>query len=90
MRWLAPVFLILLILVTGVGLAAGDRTAYAFAIAQALFYGLALVGFFSAAAQDNAMVKVPFFFTQVNVAILAAWVRYLRGDRITMWAPSKR
>jgi cellulose synthase/poly-beta-1,6-N-acetylglucosamine synthase-like glycosyltransferase len=90
MRWLAPVFLILLILVTGVGMAAGDRTAYAFAIAQALFYGLALVGFFSAAAQDNAMVKVPFFFTQVNVAILAAWVRYLRGDRITMWAPSKR
>ena len=90
MRWLAPVFMILLILATGVGMAAGDRTAYAFAIAQALFYGLALVGFFSAAAQDNAMVKVPFFFTQVNVAILAAWVRYLRGDRITMWAPSKR
>lgn len=90
MRWLAPVFLILLILVTGVGMAAGDRTAYAFAIAQTLFYGLALVGFFSAAAQDNAMVKVPYFFTQVNVAILAAWVRYLRGDRITMWAPSKR
>jgi cellulose synthase/poly-beta-1,6-N-acetylglucosamine synthase-like glycosyltransferase len=90
MRWLAPVFLILLILVTGVGMVAGDRTAYAFAIAQALFYGLALVGFVSVAAQDNAMVKVPFFFTQVNVAILTAWVRYLRGDRITMWAPSKR
>jgi hypothetical protein len=90
MRWLAPVFLILLIVATAIGMAAGDRTAYAFAVAQTVFYGLALVGFLSAAAQGNAMVKVPFFFTQVNVAILAAWVRYLRGDRITMWAPSKR
>jgi glycosyltransferase involved in cell wall biosynthesis len=90
MRWLAPVFMILLVPATLAGMAAGNRMAYAAAAFQALFYGLALLGFASTAAQGSALVKVPFFFAQVNAAILAAWVRYLRGDRITMWTPSKR
>jgi cellulose synthase/poly-beta-1,6-N-acetylglucosamine synthase-like glycosyltransferase len=96
MRWLAPVFLILLIPATVAGLASGGPgepgtyAAYAAAGAQILFYGLALIGCFSVAAQESPLVKVPFFFAQVNAAILAAWVKYLRGERITMWAPSKR
>lgn len=90
MRWLAPVFMILLLPATLLGVAGGDRTAYAAAALQAAFYGLALVGYASAGAQGSPLIKVPFFFTQVNVAILAAWFKYLRGERITMWAPSKR
>lgn len=90
MRWLAPVFMILLVPVTLAGMADGSRAAYVAAVLQASFYGLALIGLAFSETQDNPLVKVPFFFAQVNTAILAAWFRYLRGERITMWAPSKR
>ncbi|HKP97271.1 MAG TPA: glycosyltransferase [Fibrobacteria bacterium] len=90
MRWLAPVFMILLLPATLAGMAAGNRAAYVAAALQACFYGLALLGYASTAAQGNPLVKVPYFFAQVNAAILAAWIKYLRGERITMWAPSKR
>jgi cellulose synthase/poly-beta-1,6-N-acetylglucosamine synthase-like glycosyltransferase len=90
MRWLAPVFMILLVPVTLTGMAQRLPAAYVAAALQAAFYSLALMGHASRAAQDNPLVKVPYFFTKVNAAILAAWVKYLRGERITMWAPSKR
>lgn len=90
MRWLAPVFMILLVPVTGLGVALGDPLAQVLAILQTAFWGLAAIGSAIPAARGNALVKVPFFFAQVNAAILAAWVRYLRGDRITLWAPSRR
>ncbi|MDB5103896.1 MAG: glycosyl transferase, family 2 [Fibrobacteres bacterium] len=90
MRWLAPVFMILLVPATLAGMAMGQRAAYAAGAFQALFYGLALLGLVSASAQGSTLVKVPFFFAQANAAILAAWIKYLRGERITMWAPSKR
>jgi cellulose synthase/poly-beta-1,6-N-acetylglucosamine synthase-like glycosyltransferase len=90
MRWLAPVFMILLIPATLAGMADGNRAACAAAVLQACFYALALAGYAVPALRNHPLVKVPFFFAQVNAAILAAWFRYLRGDRITLWAPSKR
>jgi cellulose synthase/poly-beta-1,6-N-acetylglucosamine synthase-like glycosyltransferase len=90
MRWLAPVFMLLLIPATFAGLAAGHPAAQALAALQAAVWGLALVGLAFPASRGNALVKVPFFFAQVNAAILAAWVRFLRGERITLWAPSRR
>lgn len=90
MRWLAPVFMILLIPATAVGVAMGDPLAQALAVFQTAFWGLAAIGFAFPPARDNMLIRVPFFFAQVNAAILAAWVRYLRGERITLWAPSRR
>ena len=90
MRWLAPVFMIILIPATIAGLATGNRGAAVMALLQTLFWGLALLGLAVPAARDNTLVKVPFFFAQANAAILAAWVRFLRGERITLWAPSRR
>jgi cellulose synthase/poly-beta-1,6-N-acetylglucosamine synthase-like glycosyltransferase len=90
MRWLAPVFMILLIPVTALGAALGDPLAQALAVMQTGFWGLAVIGLAFPAARDNLLIKIPFFFAQVNAAILAAWFRYLRGERITLWAPSRR
>ena len=90
MRWLAPVFMILLVPATAVGVSMGDPAANVMAVLQTAFWGMAGLGFAFPSARDNALVKVPFFFAQVNVAILAAWTRYLRGERITSWAPSRR
>jgi cellulose synthase/poly-beta-1,6-N-acetylglucosamine synthase-like glycosyltransferase len=90
MRWLAPVFMILLVPATAFGAAIGDPLAQVLALLQTAFWGLAAIGFAFPAARGNALVKVPYFFAQVNAAILSAWIRYLRGERITLWAPSRR
>lgn len=90
MRWLAPVFMILLVPATAAGVAAGERSAAVMAALQIVFWGLALLGLAFPAVRDNPFVKVPFFFAQANAAILAAWARFLRGERITLWAPSRR
>ena len=90
MRWLAPVFMILLVPATAVGVGMGDPVAKVMAVLQAAFWGLAAAGFAFPRVRSNSLVKVPYFFAQVNAAILAAWIRYLRGERITLWAPSRR
>lgn len=90
MRWLAPVFMLLLIPATALGAAMGDPVARVMAVLQTAFWGLAALGFAFPRTRSHALVKVPFFFAQVNAAILAAWFRYLRGERITLWAPSRR
>lgn len=89
MRWMVPWFLILL-LVASIGLA-GDHWFYALALAgQVAFYLLVLGGAVSSGLRRFAIVKVPYFFVQVNVAIAHAFVSFLFGKRITVWQPSKR
>jgi hypothetical protein len=90
MRWLAPVFMILLVPFTALGVVWGDPLAQVLAVMQTGFWGLATIGLAFPAARGNLLIKIPFFFAQVNTAILAAWFRYLRGERITLWAPSRR
>lgn len=90
MRWLAPVFMILLLTASIAWALEGNPSGIALAAIQALFYLLAILGHRAPATRTNPLVKVPYFFSQVNLAILAAWVRFLRGERIAMWTPSKR
>jgi glycosyltransferase involved in cell wall biosynthesis len=89
MRWLVPWFLLLL-LGTSIGLAAGHWF-YSLALAgQCAFYLLVVGGAASARLRRHSLVKVPYFFVQVNVAIAHALVAFLCGKRITVWQPSKR
>ncbi|HLP41010.1 MAG TPA: glycosyltransferase [Fibrobacteria bacterium] len=90
MRWLAPVFMILLLPVSLAAAMAGSLPGTLVLLFQILFHGLAGLGALSPATRGRAVVKVPYFFTQVNLAILAAWIKYLRGERISLWTPSKR
>jgi len=57
---------------------------------QAIFYGLAALGRLVPGSRAHPLVKVPYFFSQVNLAILAAWLKFLRGERISLWTPSRR
>ena len=89
MRWLVPWFLVLL-LVASLQLA-DDSWFYALALAgQLAFYALVLGGAASARLRGMALVKVPYFFVQVNVAIAHASLAFLAGRRVTVWQPSKR
>lgn len=90
MRWLVPFFMMALLAASAAGAAMGDRAGIAMLAAQAVVYFAVTAGHFFPAVQGNKLLKVFYFFTQVNLAILMAWVRYLSGHRVKMWEPSKR
>lgn len=34
--------------------------------------------------------KIPYYFVMVNISILVAWCKFIKGERKTFWEPSKR
>lgn len=89
MRWGVPWFM-LGFLATSLSLI-GEHWLFDLALlAQALFYGVVLFGFLSSRLRSISLVKIPFFFVQVNIAIAHATLQFLGGKRITVWEPSKR
>jgi cellulose synthase/poly-beta-1,6-N-acetylglucosamine synthase-like glycosyltransferase len=90
LRWLVPFFLVTAFISNGF-LAYTAVFFLAVFVLQLLFYGLVLYGM---ACGKNALlptvVKIPLFFTIVNASIFVAWIKYLRGERLTMWKPSVR
>jgi hypothetical protein len=61
------------------------------------FYRLTFLGqvAFYLAALAGTRLRLPIlrmstFFLVVNLAILTAWYRYGRGERMTTWTPSER
>jgi hypothetical protein len=50
------------------------------------FYMAAVVGL----ATGSRSLRLPAYFVVVNFAILSAWMRYARGERMTTWNPSER
>ena len=89
LRWSVPYFLIAT-LVSNIYLI--DSVFYlVFLLMQAVFYLLALLAYSPASPlHESKLARIPLFFVMVNVAIGAAWIRYLRGDRQELWSPSKR
>lgn len=89
MRWAVPWFQVLLFITSL--LLAGKGGIYLLALlAQVLFYGVALVAHFKPGLRERTVVKIPYFFVQVNLAIARATIDFLRGQRMTVWTPSKR
>jgi cellulose synthase/poly-beta-1,6-N-acetylglucosamine synthase-like glycosyltransferase len=89
MRWAVPWFQVLLLLTSF--LLAGKGGIYALALlGQVLFYGVVIAGHVKPELRDRTLVKIPYFFVQVNLAIARATVDFLRGRRMTVWTPSQR
>ena len=58
---------------------------------QAIFYSLGICSMFKVKfLQESILGKIPQYFLLVNLAILVAWWKYLRGMRQEIWIPSKR
>ena len=89
MRWLVPLFLLGSLLAN---LFLLDQLFYQLVFgAQLVFYGLALLASPASSPLHHSIAgKIPLFFVMVNIAIGAAWFRYLRGDRQELWTPSQR
>jgi hypothetical protein len=89
MRWLVPWFMALLLVVSA--FLAREHAWYAAALAlQLLGYGTALLGALVPAARRIALVKLAYFFAQVNLALARASLEFLSGRRIVQWEPSAR
>ncbi len=89
MRWLVPWFMALLLAASA--LLAREHALYAAAFSiQLLGYGAALVGALVPTARRFVLVKLAYFFVQVNLALARASLEFLRGRRIVQWEPSAR
>ena len=89
LRWAVPWFMALLFLVSIV--LSAQHWFFGVALtAQVGFYALVIAGYFSSELRSHTIIKIPYFFVQVNLAIASATVMFLRGERMTTWTPSKR
>lgn len=89
MRWLVPWFLLLTFIFNLLIIDSSWLFNFSF-IAQCIFYGVAAIGFIFSKARKNPLVKIIYFFIQVNLAIFQSSLMYMFGKRITFWEPSKR
>lgn len=89
MRWAVPWFMLLLFIVTVLMLRQSWFINILF-IGQVGFYALALLGMKSVAWRENSLVRLIYYFVQVNVALAHASVSYFSGKRMTTWTPSQR
>ena len=89
LRWLAPLFLILM-LVTSAALSPEPLYLAAF-LAQLGFYGLALVGHRRIGQGTLPIaIYVPFYFTSMNLAALWGLLRFLRRRQTVQWSKAQR
>lgn len=88
MRWLVPVFLVLL---ASSSIVLSAQPFYlAMTVAQTLFYALAALALASDGMRRFAPARIAGYFTITNAAILAAWWKFLLGVRQEIWTPSRR
>lgn len=87
-RWLVP-FALALMLMSNLLLLNKHWGYMVTFVFQILFYGVGMMGWIYP-NRLHGITRIPTFFLVVNWAILHAWYRYLRGDRIVGWQPSDR
>ena len=89
MRWAVPWFQLLL-LATSFALAGKGMVFSMALLLQLVFYGCVAIGHFTPSLRTHTLIKIPYFFVQVNMAVAHATGRFLSGHRMTVWAPSQR
>ena len=89
MRWLTPWFLLALFL-TNALIADNGLFYFLTFLGQLMFYGVAVVAHFLPNLQSVSLIKLVYFFVQVNIALLDAGVKFIAGQRMTTWKPSAR
>jgi len=89
LRWIVPIFL-LIAFSTGIYLIESDNVYKVITAFQLAFYIMALTGMAIPELNKVKLMKIPSFFVMVNISIVVAWLRYLKGERIVLWQSSIR
>lgn len=88
-RWLVPFAMILAFVSNMLLIPSAAFYRYTFGF-QLAFYIMALAYLWIQRLPEKDMLRIPSFFLMANLSILDAWYRYVRGERILGWDPSKR
>jgi hypothetical protein len=89
MRWLVP-WCMLLLLLSSAWLAPQSRFHAAVLGLQLLAYALVALCHWLPGLQRFMLLRLGYFFVQVNLALAAAGIAFLSGRRIVTWEPSAR
>jgi hypothetical protein len=89
LRWTVPFFLLTALVASAVLAPASGFYRLMLGL-QLAFYALALAGFAVRRLEAWPIFKIPLFFTNVNLSILMAWLRFLSGSRQVTWEPTRR
>jgi len=89
MRWLVP-WLALPVFMLNIALVYKGGIYEALFFIQLAFGLLALCGFLSRRLRQRLPVKIPYYFIQVNLALMHAAILFLEGERMVTWEPSVR
>ena len=91
MRWAVPWFLLLLLISSILLVLTGRDGVYRFALwAQLGGYGVATAAWVVPALRRWTLIRLGYFFVEVNIATMDAAVRFLSGQRALVWEPSRR
>lgn len=88
-RWMVPVFLALALASNAI--LAQESPVYAILFAFHLaFYGVAVLGIVLLPVRRVSAFRAASFFVLVNASIAVAWWRFIGGERIHSWSPTRR
>ncbi|MGQ0665548.1 MAG: glycosyltransferase family 2 protein [Nitrospiraceae bacterium] len=91
-RWMVPFAMISAVL-SNAALISSSSLYGAVFIAQMVFYMSAFVGLqFRSQSRicSRSLFRIPAFFLLSNLSILHAWFRFVSGEKIVSWEPSRR
>jgi cellulose synthase/poly-beta-1,6-N-acetylglucosamine synthase-like glycosyltransferase len=88
-RWLVPFFALVMLISNAVLIFRGG-TFLIFFMLQGFFYAFAIIGEATHLFKNRTILRIPSFFLLVNLSILVAWCRYIKGERLVKWTPSER
>jgi len=87
LRYAIPLLLILSFAANSFALDAGSFYQYAF-FAQCLFYYAAFIGWLGASSGIKlGPLALPYYFVLINVAVVAAFMKFMRGEAHVVWEP---
>lgn len=90
LRRLVPFFLLLLF-ITSILLYKEGNIYFGLAVAQALFYGWAVIGYLlrNRLAGRSGIFYIPTFYCLANLAAVVAILKLMTGHRIELWQPQR-
>ena len=90
LRWLGPIWLILLLICAAL-LSSNLFYASLFAMLCGLYFGIPLLDELLQRRQLNgAMLRNIRYFLMMNLALLTGYIRYVKGIKTNVWQPPKR
>jgi cellulose synthase/poly-beta-1,6-N-acetylglucosamine synthase-like glycosyltransferase len=88
-KWLVPFFLVAAF-ISNAFLAFKNTIFFLTFILQFALYVMAALPFYYKKLDNLVLIKISHFFVSSNLAIMIAWCKFLKGERIVIWQPSKR